>query len=93
MKVNFNAINPLYWIDNLIDWISLLSENSDLWKAKKEADTKHRADGLRYWVVKMSDGKYHVVNKYNIKAANRQLNKGERMDIKKLLENAVYRTK
>jgi hypothetical protein len=93
MKINLNAINPLYWIDNLIDWISLISENAELLKAKKEADYRHKADGRRYWVLPLSDGKFKVVNKYNIAESNRLLEKANRIDFKKLVENAPYRTK
>ena len=76
----------------LYKWFIILRDQTIFWYYKRMAEAKHNSDGMRYWVIRTDQG-ILVVNKYQINEANRKLSKAERMDIKKLLENALYRTK
>lgn len=79
-------------IRTLYKWLLIIRDRIIFWYYRTEAEQKHKSDNMRYWVIRTEEG-IQVVNKYQINESNRKLPKAERADIKKLLENALYRTK
>jgi hypothetical protein len=75
---------------------TLLNNWYERWRinqAKKQANKLDKLYNKKHWVLKMPGNKLVIVNRENIKQSNRQLSKGERADILKLMENAIYVTR
>ena len=73
----------------ITDWL----ENRRVKLAKKKADKLDKLYNKRFWVLRTESGKLEIVNRQNIKETNRKLSPAERIDFKKLIDNAIYQTR
>ena len=85
------------WLKNEIDWYKevfrLQREKRAKRRAIKLAELRHKADGKRYYVLPDWNGNLKALNHLEINELKRQGVMSKNVNIKNLMEEAVYYTK